>query len=365
MRPSTSLLTWFDQNKRDLPWRRDRDPYRVLVSEVMLQQTRVETVLRYYEPFLESFPSVEVLARTPVDDVLVKWSGLGYYSRARRLHAAARAIVELGRFPSSASELLLLPGIGAYTASAVASIAFGEVIPVLDGNVERVVGRYIALDEDPKRKHGRQALLEKAGELLSSARAGDSNQALMELGATLCSPTRPQCLLCPLADGCRGFQAGAPESFPPKRERRRSENRSRLVAVVVDASKRKLLVRRSEDEGWMPGLWELPFLELEAALSRRSEQRHRDELDQLERGLSEKYGGSWSIAATRATVRHGITHYRFSLEVRRCDVHYAPDQVRDSMTPELRWCSDREIGSMATTSMVEKSLRAIEVPARS
>ena len=207
------LLVWFDQHKRDLPWRRDRDPYRVWLSEIMLQQTRVAAVTDHYERFLRRFPSIEKLASAREATVLAAWSGLGYYRRARMLHAAAKKIVKEhgGKLPGKAEDLLALPGIGRYTASAIASIAFDEPVAVVDGNVERVL----------QRVHGKnlagEDLWRAAGDLLSRQRPGDFNQAMMELGATVCLPRQPQCLLCPVSDLCatRGELQRAGEGNSP------------------------------------------------------------------------------------------------------------------------------------------------------
>jgi A/G-specific adenine glycosylase len=212
------LLSWFDRQRRDLPWRHTRDPYCIWLSEVMLQQTRVETVIPYYEKFLARFPTLESLAEADLSEVLAHWSGLGYYRRARQLHAAAQAVRDRhgGEIPQSVAGLESLPGVGAYTAAAVASIAFGVAAPVLDGNVERVLTRRLALAENPKSRAVRLVLLEEGARLLSESRPGDSNQALMELGATLCAPQRPRCLFCPLLAGCRAAAQGDQERYPGK-----------------------------------------------------------------------------------------------------------------------------------------------------
>jgi A/G-specific adenine glycosylase len=275
----------------------------------MLQQTRVETVLPFYNRFLERFPTVEDLARAEIEEVLTLWSGLGYYRRARQLHAAARRIAELGAFPSTLEDLLALPGIGAYTAAAVASIAFGVVAPVMDGNVERVLSRYLALDADPKSGNGRRQLLVLAAELLSPSRPGDGNQALMELGATLCSPRRPKCLLCPLHPGCRAAREGVPEGYPVARAKRAGE-RHRLAVAVVEKDGGVLLFRRPEDSALLAGTWELPWVTLEID--------GVPERGAPETALAARYGGRWSLGPRTAGVRHGIT-YR-DLEV---DVHPA------------------------------------------
>ena len=209
------LLQWYDSQRRDLPWRaakdQSADPYAVWISEIMLQQTQVQTVIPYFEAFLAKYPDVESLAATSLDEVLASWSGLGYYRRARQMHRAAGEIVALGGFPTSAAGLRELPGIGEYTAAAIASIAFGEVVPVLDGNVERVLSRCLAQAEDPKRSRPRRRLRQAAAELLDPRRPGDGNQALMELGATVCRPTSPNCPVCPLAPDCRAHAEGDPE----------------------------------------------------------------------------------------------------------------------------------------------------------
>ena len=187
MTPAAALLKWYDAERRSLPWRATRDPYRIWISEIMLQQTRVQTVIPYYESFMTRFPTVEDLAAAPLEEVLALWSGLGYYRRARLMHEAAKRLAATG-FPARSSALEKLPGIGPYTAAAVASMAFGEAVPVLDGNVERVLCRRLALDRDPRRSAGRRLLLAATARLLDSKRPGDSNQALMDLGATICRP---------------------------------------------------------------------------------------------------------------------------------------------------------------------------------
>jgi A/G-specific adenine glycosylase len=303
---ASELLTWFDRQRRDLPWRRTADPYRIWLSEVMLQQTRVETVLPYYERFLSRFPTVERLAAAPLDEVLVAWSGLGYYRRARQLHAAARLVAAAGEFPRTLEGLMQLPGVGAYTAAAVASIAFGVAVPVLDGNVERVMARRLALDEDPKRRGARERLLAGAAALLDPARPGDSNQALMELGATLCLVRRPKCLLCPMRPGCGAAREGQPERYPPPRRKRPRESRRLLVAVVTRGD-RVLLYRRARTSPLLAGTWELPWLELE------------DDQAPPPRSLAEKYGGRWQLGPPLAAVRHGITYRDLRVTVCRAD----------------------------------------------
>jgi len=244
------LLRWFDRNQRDLPWRRDRDAYHVWLSEIMLQQTRVGAVVEHYHRFLERFPTLEVLAAAPLSSVLAAWSGLGYYRRAHRLHAAAREVDHRcqGRFPSTRAELEALPGIGRYSSAAIASIAFGEPVAAVDGNVERVLQRVLG------RSMSGKPLWQAAAELLSPRRPGDFNQAMMELGATLCLPREPRCRLCPVHGMCR--TQGELEPLLPARRRAKQ-----AVEYALD-SRRDLvfLVRRSRQTTLMPGMWELPEL---------------------------------------------------------------------------------------------------------
>ena len=243
------LLNWYDQYRRDLPWRRTRDPYRVWLAEVMLQQTRVAVVEPYYHRFLQLFPSAEALARARPQTVLRAWAGLGYYSRARALQAAARQIRARGRFPATYAEWRALPGVGAYTAAAVASIAFGQPHAVVDGNVRRVLARLFACAE---------GLDEKAAALLDRSRPGDFNQALMELGATICQPRAPQCPQCPLAEHCRARQTGAVARFPPPRPRRRPQQFRLQLALVEDNG--GVLLGPPTGRGWWPRFWALPQL---------------------------------------------------------------------------------------------------------
>ncbi len=351
---AAELLSWYERHRRELPWRRDRDAYRVWISEIMLQQTRVETVLPYYRRFLERFPTVEALAAAPVDEVLARWSGLGYYRRARQLHAAAGRIAREG-FPRTAAALAELPGIGPYTAAAIASIAFGESVPVVDGNVERVVARRLALAEDPKRAAARRLLREAAGALVDPARPGDSNQALMEVGATICTPRRPRCLLCPLASGCRAREEGDPERYPVARKRRAPE-RVRRVVAWVERDGRHLLFRRPGGEELLAGFWELPWWE-PAASGPKSALDRPAARAAVEGDLGRRYGGRWQLGEAVGRARHSITYRAFELEVRRASVARGGEVVAEG--PEGRWFSAEELESVPTSSMVGKVLAAV------
>ena len=242
------LLHWYDGHKRDLPWRMSHDPYHVWLSEIMLQQTRVTAVVEDYQRFLKRFPTIEFLARSRLSSVLAVWSGLGYYRRAHMLHAAAKKVVKEfgGKLPARPGRLRTLPGIGRYTAAAIASIAFNEPVAVVDGNVKRVLQRVLG-----KTLTGEE-LWSAAERLFSRRRSGDFNQAIMELGATVCLPRRPKCLLCPVLDLCvtRGAEG---------REEKTADQKKRKICYALDCQDGSVfLVRRPEDASLMPGMWELP-----------------------------------------------------------------------------------------------------------
>lgn len=272
------LIDWYRRGHRDLPWRRVSDPYAIWISEIMLQQTRVETVKERYTAFLERFPTIAALAAAPIGDVLSLWSGLGYYARARNLHAAAVAMVERygGRFPEEADEVATLPGIGPYTRGAILSIAFGQSQPILDGNVIRVLSRLYAIAGDIKSTATRNQLWELARRLVppSSGRpgeasendAGDFNQALMELGATVCLPQSPICLVCPLSSACEARRTGEPDRFPHKSAARPVPVINVVTLVAATPGAEVLLLQR-QARGLWGGLWEPAMTFLDAAES--------------------------------------------------------------------------------------------------
>jgi A/G-specific adenine glycosylase len=333
------LLEWYRDHRRDLPWRRDADPYRVWVSEVMLQQTRVETVIPYFEAFLERFPVVEDLAAADLEEVLSAWSGLGYYQRARRMHQAAREIVSRGGFPSDADQLQSLPGIGRYSAAAIASICFVAPVVALDGNVERVLSRLQALEGDPRSRAGRKVLEAAGQEWVVCDDPGDMNQAFMELGATVCTPSSPRCGVCPLEEICKARSLGAPERFPKRRKVRAVVPELRL-AVLVESDGRLLLFRRPEDAEILAGTWEVPWIS--APTARGAEAR-----------LQEQYGGEWTLAASLGRVRHTITFRQITTEVWRGDRAQARDVAEGA---EAGWFTPEEIEELPTSSLVVKIL---------
>ena len=330
------LLSWYDGARRDLPWRRTRDPWAIWVSEVMLQQTRVDTAVPFFDRFLARFPSPEALAAAPLDAALALWSGLGYYRRCRQLHAAAALVAGAG-IPRRAAELERLPGVGAYTAAAIASIAFGERVAVLDGNVVRVVSRLLAEPGDPARSAVRRRLLEAATARLDPQRPGDGNQALMELGATLCSPRAPGCGRCPLRPECRAAAAGRAEQFPTPRRRRPPVGLDELVAVVERGGE-YLLVRRGAEEKVMPGLWEFPTVAAEGDPAGE---------------LAARFGGGWRLDPPLARLRHGITFraLRVAVVVARWT---GGDVVAEA--GEAGWFSAERAAALALTGVTRKTL---------
>jgi A/G-specific adenine glycosylase len=254
------LLVWFAHSQRDLPWRRTRDPYAIWLSEIMLQQTRVAAVIPYFERFLNRFPTVESLALAPEADLLYHWAGLGYYYRARNLQKAAQTIVQLGKFPDEHEAILALPGIGAYTAAAVASIAFDLPFAVLDGNVLRVLSRLYADSTNIASAAGKKHFTAVANEVLDRRQPGQFNQAMMELGATICLPKNPQCLLCPVAPHCMALAQHRTAELPVKVVDKRSVKQERIL-YWIERSGFVLVWQRPPGTRLMPGFWELPEVE--------------------------------------------------------------------------------------------------------
>jgi A/G-specific adenine glycosylase len=297
------LLAWYAANRRDLPWRRTRDPYRILVSEYLLQRTRIASGLPYYERFLERFPTVLDLAAASIDDVLAVWEGLGFYRRARSLHAAARVIVAQheGQVPSTFEGLSALPGMGAYTAGAVASIAFGIPVPAVDGNVTRVIARLFRIREDVSKGATRRRIGEFAVRLVSPEAPGQFNQALMELGATICTPTSPACDRCPLEAQCLARAAGEEREIP-KVTNRKPVTVVPVAFALIESKGRVLLIRR-EPGTLLGGLWALPGGEIP---SKDTERKSLLAFVRQQAGCTVRIGNPWS------TVDRTFSHRRWS-----------------------------------------------------
>jgi A/G-specific adenine glycosylase len=303
---SARLLVWYDAHRRELPWRGQQDPYAVWVSEVMLQQTQVATVLPYYARWMQRFPNLGALARAPLAEVLHAWQGLGYYSRARRLHDGARVVLERhgGELPRERHALLALPGIGEYSAGAIASIAFGEREPLVDGNVVRVLARRFGLRGDPAKLPLRRALWDLAGALVPEARPGDFNQALMELGATVCTPRAPRCDACPLAPECVARREGLTETLPELAARAKP-TRVRVALAIVRRNGRVLVVEQGADAPRWAGLWTFPHVEVRADETAE---------DAAARAVREQTRHAVRVEKKALTLEHTITRFRITIE---------------------------------------------------
>ncbi len=299
-----ALVAWFARARRTLLWRADRDPYRIWVSEIMLQQTQVATVVPYFARFLDAFPTLTHLAAADEQDVLRLWEGLGYYRRARNLHRAARQVVALhrGRFPDDPAAVQALPGVGRYTANAILSQAFDQRLPILEANSERVLCRLLGVRDEPGGGLTRRWLWRAAEALLPTRRVGDFNQALMELGALVCTPARPRCGECPVAGDCQARALGLQEAIPA-RPAAKEPVEVQEAAVVVRRGPRVLLVQRPDGGRWS-GLWEFPHAPLEG------EETHADAARRLLPGLT---GVRADLGPELLTLAHGVNHFRIAL----------------------------------------------------
>jgi A/G-specific adenine glycosylase len=364
----SKLLVWFAAHKRALPWRADRDPYRVWISEAMLQQTRVEAVLPYFARFLDRFPNLAALAAAPEHDVLAAWSGLGYYRRARTLHATARAIVadHGGSFPRDRESLLALPGIGPYTAGAIASIAFDAREPLVDGNVARVFSRLFALDGAPQSLSAE--LWSLARELLPRERScGDWNQALMELGALVCTPRDPRCERCPLRDECRALAEDRVGELPwPKA--RPSTIAVDLVVIAVIEKGRWLLERRPAS-GRMADMWQLPTIEVASREELLAAERARSSVADAHAtahdsdAMGRLHPTRWPadldvrIGPELGAVRHTITRHRIRAGVHRAEIGRASrTKLTSASSATFEWFERRAIDDLALTGLSRKVL---------
>jgi A/G-specific adenine glycosylase len=328
-----SLLSdWYERGHRPLPWRATGDPYAIWISEIMLQQTQVATVIPFFKRFMARFPDCAALASAQEEDVLKLWEGLGYYQRARRLIPAARRLAGLGRWPSEAGELAKLPGIGRSTAGAIASIAFGRPAPILDGNVKRVWARLMAYDAVPTGKalSPLWVLSERAVAAEDPARV---NQALMELGATLCIPRAPKCGSCPICAHCKGFQSGEPQRYPLRAPRRSRPLFDVSVALLWRDG--RFLVTRRPSEGLLGGLWELPGGKWESG---------EEAEGALRRELREELGVEVEISESHTVIRHGYTHFEVRLHPFSCS---AIDGREPRSELPMQWISPSEIKGLA------------------
>ncbi len=301
------LIGWYIREKRDLPWRKDQDPYKVWVSEIMLQQTRVETVIPYFNNFIKKFPNVEALANADEEEVLKAWEGLGYYSRARNLHSAVKEVAAKygGKLPDDPKQLGKLKGIGPYTKGAILSIAYNKPEPAVDGNVMRVLSRILLIEEDIAKPKTRRIFEEAAANLISKERPSDFNQALMELGAMVCTPTSPSCLLCPVQEHCLAFSEGLQEKLPVKTRSKSTKQVSIACAVLVQNN--DLYIHKRPDTGLLANLWEFPNCEV-----------HTNRIPKriyLENFLREEYGVEAELSELKGTIQHVFSHLTWNINV--------------------------------------------------
>jgi A/G-specific adenine glycosylase len=341
------LVAWYRAHRRDLPWRRTRDPYAIWVSEIMLQQTRVAAATPYWERWMARFPTVRALADAPLDDVLAAWAGLGYYSRARNLHRGARHVVDAlgGTLPRTAAALVAIPGIGRYTAGAIASIAFGEATPLVDGNVLRLFARLRGIEDDVKGAAAQRAIWALAAAEVPADAPGDFNQGLMELGALICTPTpRPACDACPLAAGCAARAAGRQAALPVRGKPAPAAARPALRHVAAWIERRgKVLVARRPAAGLYGGLWELPHAPDRAA-------------------LVAAFGGRLRLAdAPRARHRQLLSHRRLEVELWPATLA-GPAPATLPTHDRIRWHPRAELSTLAVSTATRAVIEQLEEP---
>jgi len=345
---SRALMAWFRRSARRMDWRETDDPYRIWVSEIMLQQTRVSTVTPYYRRFLAAFPGVEALARAPLGAVLKRWEGLGYYSRARNLHKAAGILRERHAclIPSSVDALMALPGVGRSTAGAIAAIAFRQDVPILDANVKRVLARLHAVREDVRKASVERTLWEHSRRTILPGKGRETALAMMDLGSSVCTPRAPDCPACPLAKWCEARRLGIQESIPRRPAKKTLPHRERAVAVIRNRQG-KILVRRRPESGLLGGLWELPGggktagETLTGALAR-----------ELRKGL----GIDVEIEGKFAALRHGYSHFRVTLHAYRC--RKTKGKVRSSR--DWKWAAPAELEGLAMPRADRKILEQVK-----
>ena len=342
---STRLLRWYGREGRELPWRNTRDPYRIWLAEIMLQQTTVRAVIDYYRAFLDRFPTLEALAAATVEEVIDHWAGLGYYSRARNLHKTARRVVTefFGAFPSDVETLQTLPGVGRSTAGAISALAFEQRAPILDGNVRRVLCRLCALEEPPRSPMAEKQLWAWAEELTPEADVHDYTQAIMDLGATICTPRSPLCEQCPVVELCQARAHGLGQVLALKQAKKEVPSRSELTLVITHAG--RFLVRRRPAEGFLGGLWEFPNIPL--GIDADSER-------QLGFYLQEHGVGAQLLAV--GSVKHLYSHFRLDARVYRLDV----DDLPRISEGDWCWISLPELTTLALHGAHKKVLELIQ-----
>ncbi|MFT4703606.1 MAG: A/G-specific adenine glycosylase [Bradymonadia bacterium] len=345
----TSLLRWYDANARDMPWRSEPSPYRTWVSEVMLQQTRVDTVRDYFARWIARFPTIESLAAADEQDVLTAWQGLGYYSRARNLHRGAQQLCAMPTLPADAKAWQTIPGVGRYTAGAIASIALGQASAVLDGNVMRVFARVFGIADDIAKPKTQTALWAVADEWVQGPRPGDFNQALMELGATVCTPKNTACDRCPWEDRCAARRTGRVSELPVKAKKAKPTSSRHFGYRITSTSTGEVLLAQRPATGLLAGLWEHPMLERDSDASARAVWR-------------EATTGRLDTGSAHDDIVHVFTHRRWTVTPVSADVHEPFDLEELSARLEqyvtLRWCTAEDAQSLPTSRLADKLAEA-------
>ncbi len=345
---SRLLLKWFNKNKRNLPWRINRDPYAIWISEIMLQQTQVDTVMPFYTHWMKAFPDIKTLAHASPDAVLKHWEGLGYYSRARNLHKAAKIILQnhKGIFPDDFQTVLSLPGIGRYTSGAILSIAFDQKLPVLDGNVIRVFARLFLINDPVNSPKIQKLLWKKAEALLPSNRTGDYNQSLMELGALICTPKNPQCPLCPLQKICLAEKENRQSLLPVKTNKPQIEKIRTVIALLW--KNKKIFIQKRKAEGFLGGLWEFPGGKIEKQESAE---------EALQREIKEELGISIEISHAYPALRHAYT--RFQVTLYPFDCKPLSDRITLASATRHKWVKPGELSSFAFPAANKKLIKML------
>ncbi|MEK6221285.1 MAG: A/G-specific adenine glycosylase [Chloroflexota bacterium] len=323
---SNKIISWYQKNKRDLPWRDDTDPYRVWVSEIMAQQTRLETVIPYFERWMARFPTIQSLASADQQEVLSIWEGLGYYSRARNLHHAARVVVEThaGVLPKYVKTLRTLPGIGRYTAGAIASLAFQLDEPIVDGNIKRVYARIFNIKAQVNTPAGEKEIWVIAEKLLPKGKSRDYNQALMDLGATVCAPQNPKCRFCPLTKECQAYSLGIQDTLPNKKVKAKIPHH--IVTAAVIKNKKQVLIAQRPQTGLLAGLWEFPG----------GKQEKYENLETcLRREIKEELGVDIQLEQKIGIYNHAYTHFKVTLHAFSCRINKGKPQALEA--DELHW----------------------------
>jgi A/G-specific adenine glycosylase len=330
-----NLVNWFKENQRELPWRESKNPYRIWVSEVMLQQTRVETVIPYYQAFMREFPTLEALAEAEEDRILKAWEGLGYYSRVRNLQTAVREVVSdySGKVPDTREEISTLKGVGPYTAGAILSIAYGKPEPAVDGNVMRVLSRILLINNDIAKPSTRKIFEKILYDLVSKEDPSSFNQGLMELGALICTPTSPGCLLCPVREHCRAYDAGRQTELPIK-SKKKKQTTKQMAAVIIRNSFEEVLIEKRPETGLLARLWQFPNFEMESTDNQSSV---------LTDILLKEYDVDADIQEPIQKVEHVFSHLIWSISVYETKVIGQPGVG----SPSRKWVKQKDLEKYA------------------